>query len=52
MEWATAGFGNKLFVSRYLVALPSVEKLERFSEEDGIRLHDAKKLLNGSVPTS
>ena len=32
VEFATAGMDQKLFVSRYLVALPSVEKLRRFLE--------------------
>lgn len=34
MEFATAGMDQKLFVSRYLVALPSVEKLRSFLEAD------------------
>jgi len=32
VEYATAGLSQKLFVSRYLVALPSVEQLRRFVE--------------------
>jgi len=31
---ATAGLDQKLFVSRYLVALPKVEELERLIETD------------------
>ena len=30
VEYATTGISNKLFVSRYLTALPSVEQLKRF----------------------
>lgn len=32
VEYATAGLSQKIFVSRYLVALPSVEQLRRFVE--------------------
>jgi hypothetical protein len=38
VEFATAGMDQKLFVSRTLVALPSVEKLRRFLEADRERL--------------
>ena len=38
VEYATAGLSQKLFVSRYLVALPSAEKLRRFVEADRARL--------------
>lgn len=38
VEFATAGMDNKLFVSRYLVALPSAEQLSRFVEQDRARL--------------
>jgi predicted nuclease of restriction endonuclease-like (RecB) superfamily len=38
VEFATAGMDQKLFVSRYLVALPSVEKLRRFLEADRARI--------------
>ncbi len=38
VEFATAGMDRKLFVSRYLVALPSVEKLRRFLETDRERI--------------
>jgi hypothetical protein len=34
VEFATAGMDQKLFVSRYLVALPSAEKLRAFLEAD------------------
>lgn len=38
VEYATTGLSQKLFVSRYLVALPSVEQLRRFVEADRARL--------------
>jgi len=38
VELATAGIDNKLFVSRYLVALPSAEKLRAFLEADRERI--------------
>ena len=46
VEYATAGLDNQVFVSRYLVTLPSVEQLERFLEQERDRLADlpAKKL--------
>lgn len=34
VEFATAGMDQKLFVSRYLTALPSVEQLKAFLERD------------------
>ena len=34
VEFATAGMDNKLFVSRYLVGLPTAEQLSRFVEQD------------------
>jgi hypothetical protein len=34
VEFATAGMDNKLFVSRYLVALPSPKQLQEFIERD------------------
>lgn len=37
VEFATAGMDNQLFVSRYLVALPSAEQLQRFVEQDRAR---------------
>jgi predicted nuclease of restriction endonuclease-like (RecB) superfamily len=40
VEFATAGMDQKLFVSRYLVALPSVEKLRRFLEADRERIEN------------
>ncbi len=38
VEFATAGLSNALFVSRYLVALPSAEKLRSFLESDRDRI--------------
>lgn len=38
VEYATAGLDNKLFVSRYLTALPSAEKLRAFLEADRDRI--------------
>ena len=38
VEFATAGMDQKLFVSRYLVALPSAEKLRAFLEADRARI--------------
>jgi predicted nuclease of restriction endonuclease-like (RecB) superfamily len=34
VQFATAGLDNQLFVSRYLVALPSAEELRKFIEND------------------
>jgi hypothetical protein len=34
VEFATAGMDNKLFVSRYLVELPSPKQLQEFIERD------------------
>lgn len=41
VQFATAGMSNKLFVSRYLTALPSAEKLQRFVEADRDRIEAA-----------
>ena len=38
MEYATGGLAQKLFISRYLVALPSAKQLVRFLEQDRDRL--------------
>jgi hypothetical protein len=37
VEFATAGMDNKLFVSRYQVALPSAEELSRLVQRDRSR---------------
>ena len=41
VQFATAGMDNRLFVSRYLVALPSAEQLQRFVETDRDRVEAA-----------
>lgn len=38
VEFAVAGLSNKLFVSRYLVALPTAEQLRAFLERDRARI--------------
>lgn len=38
VEFATAGMDSQMFVSRYLVALPSAEKLRKFVEADRARI--------------
>ena len=45
VEFATAGMDNKLFVSRYLVALPSPKQLEEFVEGD--RAHIEAQMTKG-----
>ncbi len=45
VEFATAGMANKLFVTRYLTALPSAEQLQRFLEADRARI---EALAHGS----
>lgn len=40
VEYATAGLDNQVFVSRYLLALPSVEQLEAFLAEERLKLLD------------
>ena len=47
VEFATAGMDQKLFVSRYLVALPSAEKLSAFLEADRDRI---ESLMARSAP--
>ena len=34
VEYATAGMDNKLFVSKYLVQLPSKEQLQQFVQNE------------------
>lgn len=43
VEFATAGMDSKLFVSRYLVALPSVDQLKALLEADRALIASAKK---------
>lgn len=45
VEYATAGLDNQVFVSRYLVTLPSVAQLERFLGEE------RDKLIGGLLRT-
>lgn len=45
VEFATAGMDNRLFVSRYLTALPTPERLQRFLEADRARI---EALTDGS----
>ena len=47
VEFATAGLDNKLFVSRYLTALPSAEKLRAFLEADRDRI---ESLMSSPAP--
>lgn len=42
VEYATAGMDQKLFVSRYLVALPSAEQLRNFIEADRAALESSQ----------
>jgi predicted nuclease of restriction endonuclease-like (RecB) superfamily len=42
VEFATAGIAPNLFVSRYLVALPSADKIRNFVESDRARLEDVR----------
>ena len=58
VEFATAGIDNQLFVSRYLVALPSAEKLRAFLAADRERIESlmpppasAKKPAEGKKPS-
>jgi predicted nuclease of restriction endonuclease-like (RecB) superfamily len=46
VEFATAGIDQKLFISRYLVALPSAERLRSFLEADRDRIES----LMANVP--
>ena len=41
VEFATAGMDSQMFVSRYLVALPSAEQLRKFVEADRARIERA-----------
>jgi predicted nuclease of restriction endonuclease-like (RecB) superfamily len=52
VEFATSGMDNKLFVSRYLVALPTAEQLSRFVESDRARIEAAMLRGAGSRRTT
>lgn len=43
VEFATAGIDNKLFVSRYLTALPSVAQLKAFVDSDRAALESGRR---------
>lgn len=43
VEFATAGMDNRLFVSRYLTALPSADALKRLVEQDRARLEAPRR---------
>ncbi len=54
VEFSTAGMDQKLFVSRYLTALPTAKQLSAFLEADRERIEcllprrpDARKPMNG-----
>jgi predicted nuclease of restriction endonuclease-like (RecB) superfamily len=50
VQFATAGMDNKLFVSRYLTALPSAEQLQRFVESDRAHTEAIIEQQKQSVP--
>ena len=47
VEFATVGMNNKMFVSRYLVALPSQKQLREFVERD--RAHIEARMPEGPI---
>ena len=49
-EFALAGLDNQLFVSRYLVALPTKEQLSRFLEAERARLEALIAQLKATAP--
>lgn len=42
VEFATAGLSQQVFVSRYLIALPSAAQLKSFIESDRARLESRR----------
>lgn len=52
VEFTTAGIANRLFVSRYMTALPSAEQLREFLEKDRDRLEMLKPLSSGKAPSA
>jgi hypothetical protein len=48
VEFATAGMDNRLFVSRYLVALPKPEQLEALIEADRAQFETATREAQAS----
>ncbi len=49
VEFATAGMDQKLFVSRYLTALPSAKKLRAFLEADRERIESLMPAARGAA---
>ena len=49
VEFATAGMDQKLFVSRYLTALPPVAKLRAFLEADRERIESLMPAARGTA---
>jgi len=47
VEFATAGMDQKLFVSRYLTALPSAEQLKAFLERDRAKIKALIRIAGG-----
>ena len=47
VEFATAGLDNQLFVSRYLVALPSAEELREFIQRDREAIENTMREAHG-----
>jgi hypothetical protein len=47
VEFATAGLDNQLFVSRYLVALPSAEELREFIQRDREAIENSMREAHG-----
>ena len=47
VEFATAGLDNQLFVSRYLVALPSAEELREFIQRDREAIESSMRQADG-----
>ena len=44
VQYATAGLDGKIFVSKYLIQLPSEKELEEFIKKDRKRLEEAQKI--------
>jgi predicted nuclease of restriction endonuclease-like (RecB) superfamily len=47
VEFATAGLDNRLFVSRYLVALPSAQELREFIQRDREAIENTMREAHG-----
>lgn len=46
VQYATAGLDGKIFVSKYLVQLPSEKELEEFIKKDRQRIEEAQQIYN------